>query len=132
MFLSCTISNTVIAPLISGAVAIAVAALAAGYQRGENLKATRIRAYEQLESALREWAEIKTDATISGVFCAANVVLIVGSRSTSNLALQISKWVHDNPAGLGGKQLEQFTAVRRALLNSMRADVRSRCIFYRD
>lgn len=132
MFLSYAISGAAIGPLISGAVAIAVAVLAAGYQRGENLKATRIRAYEQLESALREWAESKNDTTVSGVFYAANVVRIVGSQATSELALQVSEWVHDHPDGLSKKQFDRFSAVRRKLLDSMRADVRSRCIFYRD
>lgn len=117
------IDGSVIAPLISGFVAIAVAILAASFQRRENVIATRIRAYERLEGAVAEWAKCKLN-TQADVLNAANIVRLVGSEKTSKLAAQLAEHVNNHPTYMQGEVLEEFQQIRVSLMESMRRDLR--------
>lgn len=121
--LTFVIDDSVIAPLISGLVAITVAILAANFQRRENVIATRMRAYERLEGAIADWAKCKLN-TQADVINAANIVRLVGSEKTSRLAARLAEQINNHPTYMQGEALAEFQQIRLSLMKSMRKDLR--------
>lgn len=107
-------------PIVSGLFSLAVALLAAHWERRKELIQLRINAYCGLESALSDWTDSKTVLTTAKVYDACNVIYIVGSERTRTEVQAVAAKV--STAGLLCST-DEFQEIRLQAIKAMQQDV---------
>lgn len=116
------IISSIAIPLISGLVPIAVAIIAAKYQRRSSLRDVRLQAYREFEAAMAKWSQEKTRETFSLVFDTGNIVRLVGSKETGVAVAKVMTIIHEWGRS---PDVEALQSSRLLLADSMREDIQS-------